>query len=139
MANHLQKSTGPLIGAHHLGGVGTTMMVARDLESGDVVSLPLRLEEQRSDGAWVFAIGAEGWRELLDFEFDRVCLVAQVDEKFVTIDADFEGMEDSRVVLAPRQQTYWDVPSGRVFRVASSVRRSKSLDLPIPEAALFGE
>lgn len=139
MTNSLTSRPNPTIGAHHLGGVRTVMMVARHQESRSLITVPLRLVEQRIDDVWTFEVGSESWEELIDVELDSVCLVAQVDDRFVTIDANVKSFErGSHLEILPRRQTFWDVPTGRVFRVASGPDRP-AVSLPASPDVLLGD
>jgi len=116
----------PTIGGHHLGGVRTVMMFARHTKTDEIVSLPLRLVERNPNDQWVFELADPEWLGLLDFDFERVCLAAQVEQRFVTIDADIVAVDEhQRLLVQARTQTFWDVPSGRVFRVAAGVTRPR--------------
>lgn len=123
----------PTIGEHHLlGGVRTVMMLARHSRTDELVTIPLRAHERRADDQWVFELADPAWLELIDFQFQRICLTGQVQERFVTIDADIVAIDDNhRLIVQARSQTFWDVPSGRVFRVASGMRRPR---IPFQEA-----
>lgn len=116
------------------------MMFARHNQTDEIVSIPLRLSERNTKDQWVFDLPDPEWLGLLDFDFERVCLAAQVDQRFVTIDADVVAVDDrQRLIVQARSQTFWDVPTGRVFRVASGVTRPRipyqrrpSLEAPKP-------
>lgn len=110
----------------HLGGVGAVMLHAWHDTEHRFVALALRVVERTPRGRLVFEPPDPEWLVLLERQYDAVCLTAQVDQRFVTVEGTVDAVirePEPRVIILPVSQTFWDIVSRRVARVACDAPR----------------
>lgn len=105
-----------------LGGVQSVMFVGWDRSNQQFDAMALRVFERTRDGQLVFELPDPEWSILLERDYGTVCLTAQVDDRFVTVEGRVERVERDaivRLVVEPTRRTFWDLASGQVFQIAS--------------------
>lgn len=122
---------GPAFGAH-LGGVRSVMLIAWHDTQHRFMTLPLRIFERTRAGQLIFTLPDPDWAALLADDYEVICLTAQVEDRFVSVEGTIDLVDEGGrqlVVVDPSAQTFWDAISGRVARVSSSALRER-LDTP---------
>ncbi len=127
-----------------LGALESIMLVAWKRGSSEFDTMALKLSQRTPEGELVFELPDPQWVVLLEQnDYERVTLTAQVDERFVTLEGTLERViydAPTRVVVSPSDQTFWDVESGRAFRIApngapSEIGTEAARKQALPEAA----
>ena len=125
----------------HLGGVSSVMLHAWHDTEHRFVALALRVVERTGEGRLVLEPPDPEWLVLLERRYDVVCLTAQVDERFVTVEGTLHAVirqPQPRVIIVPVSQTFWDTISRRVARVACDAPRTRPTMAVDAQYPLFG-